>query len=104
MSNTLFDIEGIYHFKVIYRGHSTKPLFAEMLKRLRQALRSYLILHSDKAPAQNVPSGKKFVAQNAITEMGHAPCSPQLASYYLRLSSKEMSTLNRRIFWGIKDI
>jgi histone-lysine N-methyltransferase SETMAR len=62
------------------------------------------ILHHDNAPAHKALSVKQFLAKKSISEMGHPPCSPDLAPNDFWLMPEMRSALKGRRCQDTEDI
>jgi histone-lysine N-methyltransferase SETMAR len=61
------------------------------------------ILHHDNVPVHEVLSADQFLAQKLTAEMGHPPCSPDLAPNDFWLFTEIKSALKERRFQDIED-
>jgi histone-lysine N-methyltransferase SETMAR len=88
MLECFFDHKGIVSYEFIAQGQTVnQQCYLEMLTRLRESVRwkrrglwpDKWIIHHDNALAHDALRVCEFLTKNSLTNMNHAPYSPDLA-------------------------
>lgn len=109
-----FDFKGIIHHEFVPEGQTVnKEYYKEVLQRLRLKIRrkrtelwetgNWFLLHDNARPHKALKI-TQFLAKNVITEVPHAPYSPDLSPCDYFLFPKIKRTLKGRFFDSIEDI